>query len=144
MKSGYENNGHDDILTLEREISEIQPFFDEITSNEKLGAPPADIINSINAEAKRQILRRRFEHKMRRFIRIAAAASMITLILAGGMHLSNVQENKRREEVLNQLCIVSSEDGVLQADSTEASTAALAEMLMEMQGFDEDSYFALN
>ena len=132
------------ILSLERDIVEIAPLFDEISDSEKLGSPAGSVINEIYAEAGRSILKRKFEHKMRVVMRVAAAAAVVVLIMDGGMRINERQKHNRRQEVLNQLCIVSSEDGELQESPSMESIEDLAEMLMEMQGFDEDSYFAVN
>lgn len=133
-----------DLLSMERDIADIAPLFNEISDREKLGTPSPDIISAIYSEASSYTLRRRFEHKLRRVLRVAAAAAVVILVMAGGMRFNSVQEHNRREEVLNQLAIVSSEDGAIQQDSLGTSNAALAEMLMQMQGLDEETYFAVN
>ena len=135
-----------DIFSLEKDIAEIAPLFDDIAESEKMGSPSENVINTIHAEAARSQLRRKFEHKLRRVMRVAAAAAVLVLILDGGLRINEHQENNRRKKLLNQLRIVSSEDGALPEDKTisDSSTEDIAEMLMEMQGFDEDSYFAVN
>ncbi len=133
-----------DILSLERDIDKIAPLFDEFSEKRKPGTPADSVINKIYIEAGRSLLRRKFEHKLRRVLRVTAAAAVLALIMNGGMRINDRQENNRRQEVLNQLCIVSSEDGTLPEESMDSSTEDLAQMLMEMQGFDEDSYFAVN
>lgn len=134
------------ILSLEKDIAEIAPLFDDISDTPEICSPSDAVINNIHAEAERSLLRRKFEHKLRRVMRVAAAAAVLVLILDGGMRINKYQQNNRREKLLNELCIVSSKDGALQEDKSTAasSTADIAEMLMEIQGFDEDSYFAVN
>lgn len=130
----------EDIAALERAIERIAPLFDAICADAALGTPPAAIIESINAEARRSLRRRTLERKVRRSLRFAAAAAAVALVLGRAMHLNTVRDSNRREEVLNQL-IVASDNSTLLLDHTEASMTLLAEMLMEMQGLDEDSYF---
>jgi hypothetical protein len=135
------NDPMEEIASLEREIARLAPLFDGLGAQAALAPPPACVIDAINAEARRSIRRRSFERRVRRCLRFSAAAAAAALLLVHAMHVSTERENSRREEVLNQLCIVSSEDGALPAGQTEASMAVLAEMLMEMQGLDEDTYF---
>ncbi len=145
-------NEHDtcpdiNLFSLEKDISEIAPLFDAISENRKLGSPSVAILNRIHAEADRHLIKRKFQHKIRRVLRIAAAVAVLILVMDGGMLINERQQNNRRQELLNQLCIVSSDsenDTSVIKETTDSSTAALAEMLMEMQGFDEESYFAVN
>jgi hypothetical protein len=135
-KSFTDADEREKIASLEREIACVAPLFNDLCA-----PPPAYVIDAINAEARRAMRRRSFERRVRRSLRFSAAAAAAALLLVRAMHVGTVRENSRREEVLNQLCIVSSEDGALPAGQTEASMAVLAEMLMEMQGLDEDTYF---
>jgi len=132
-----------DANTLDKDFQDLAPLFDDIVLNNKLGAPPSEIIENIYTEASRYALKRRFEHKMRRVLRAVAGVAAVLLVMAGGMQINSIQKTNRRIEVLNQLCIASDADlGIEQ--SREYSNAALADLLMEMQGFDEETYFEVN
>ena len=138
-KNDFDLNTH----SLEQDFLDIAPLFDDIVLNGKLGTPPLNIIENIYAEASRSTLKRRFEHKMRSVLRAAAGIAAVLLVMAGGIQFNSIQESNRRAEVLNQLCIASdTELGIEQ--SREYSNAALADLLMEMQGFDEETYFEVN
>jgi len=129
--------------SIERDLQEIAPLFDDICQNSKLGSPPPEVIATIQRAASKYSLRLKFVHRVRLVSRTAAAAAALALLLAGGVQINSVQKMNRRMEVINQLCIVS--DAALQKDeSIQASNATLADLLMAMQGFDAETYFAVN
>ncbi len=134
------------VLALQRDIEDIAPLFDDISGTERLGSPADSIINAIHAQAGRSLLQRKFRRRLQRVLRVAAAAAVLALIINSGIHINRNRENNRRQAVLNQLCIVSSESGTLQEERAmpDSTTEDLAAMLMEIQGFDADSYFAVN
>ena len=139
IKTDFELNE----AALEQDLQELTPLFDDIVSNRKLGTPPTNIIENIYSEASAYTLRRKFQHRLHRALRSVAAVAAIFLVVAGGIRINSVQQNNRRIEVINQLCIAS--DTALESDqSLESSNAALADLLMEMQGFDEETWFAMN
>ncbi|MDA3927253.1 MAG: hypothetical protein PF904_21490 [Kiritimatiellae bacterium] len=137
-----ENNVDFDKITLEKDAEELAPLFDDIVINSKLGPPPPVMIEKIVAEASRYTLRRNFVYKMRRVFSSVAAAAALFLIIAGGIEINSIQQSNRRMVLMNQLCIVSNES-LENGQVQETSTDTLADLLMEMQGFDEDTYFAV-
>ncbi len=142
MKTTYPNFDLSE-SSIERDLQEITPLFDDLCQNSKLGSPPPAMIAKIHREASKYALRRNFAHRVHSVYRAAAAAAAIALLLAGGIQIHSAHKINRRMEVINQLCIVS--DTALQKDETlSTSNASLADLLMTMQGFDAETYFALN
>jgi len=128
---------------LELDFQEVAPLFDAITENSRLGTPSSELIDNIYSEASRFTPGLIFKRKLHRNLRVALAAAALFLLISGGLRMHSAQQNNRRIEVLNQLCIAS--EAVLErAESPDASNVALAELLLEMQGFDEQTYFAIN
>ena len=128
---------------LELDFQEIAPLFDAITENSRLGTPSSKLIDNIYADASKYTLGLVFKRKLHRNLHLALTAAAVFLLISGGLRMHSVQQNNRRVEVLNQLCIAS--EAILERDeSPDASNAALADLLMEMQGFDEQTYFAIN
>lgn len=129
--------------SFERDLEDITALFDDMTQNSRLGSPPLSVIENIHHAAHLQSLRIRFRRKVRQTLSSAAAVAALLLLMAGGMRINSVQQGHRRAEVLDQLCIVC--DTALQQDELpETSNAALASLLMEMQGLDAETYFAYN
>lgn len=128
---------------LELDFQAVTPLFDSITEHSRLGSPSSEVIDNIYSEASSHTLGLVFKRKLHGYLRIAIASAAMLVILLGGLQMHSTQQNRRRIEVLNQLCIAS--DAVLEREeSPDSSNAALAELLMEMQGFDEQTYFAIN
>ncbi|MFA7173585.1 MAG: hypothetical protein WC340_09250 [Kiritimatiellia bacterium] len=129
--------------SFERDLEEITALFDGIYQKNKLGTPPLAVVEKIHHEAYLHSLRLRFRQKVRQTMRIAIAAAALLLLLAGGMRINSVQQSNRWIEVINQLCIVCDAE-LLKDESLEVSNAVLADLLMEMQGLDAETYFAFN
>ncbi|MDD2599485.1 MAG: hypothetical protein PHO37_09705 [Kiritimatiellae bacterium] len=140
-------NAHQNIelnnTSFERDLEQITALFDSLSQNPRLAPPPPAIIEKIHHEAHLHSLRLRFRHRMRQWVRITTAAAALLLLLAGGMRFNSVQQSNRRIEVINQLSIVCDTE-LLKDASLETSNAALANLLMEMQGLDAETYFAFN
>lgn len=129
--------------SFEHELEEITALFDGISLNNRLGTPPLAVVERIHHEAHLQALRFRFKQRVRQWTRVAIAAAALLLLLAGGMQINSIQQSNRRIEVINQLSIVRDTE-LLKDASIEASNATLADLLMEIQGLDAETYFAFN
>ncbi len=133
-----------EVLEFEREMSAVTGLFSSDMLEQHYGSPAELVIDSIHADARRYVMRRRFRSNIRFLVRLTASAAAVLLLYAGVSHLQSERDLNRHRIILNQLCIVSSEDEMLPNRQDATSTAALAALLLQMQGLDEESYFTLN
>jgi hypothetical protein len=133
-----------EVLEFEREMSAVTGLFSSDLLEQYCDSPAEAVIDSIHTEARRSALRRRFRSKIRFLMRLTASVAAIFLLYAGLSNLQAERDLNRHRIILNQLCIVSSEEEMLPNREDATSTAALAALLLQMQGLDEESYFTIN
>ena len=96
MNQQINSNLEKDVLALEKESQELLSSIFDVQQLD----PPAEIIDAINAEARRYILMRKFNRRLRFMMKTAALAAGIMLVISGGFHINNSHSKLDRHQVV--------------------------------------------
>ena len=129
-------NEADVLLELEALAPQVKAGF------ERIGGPSDRVLDAIHAEAVKVAAEKRGPSRLHVIFRRLAAAAVFALLLTGSFQTyQRYQKDMIHEQALTLLRISSAiEDDA--GDVSASDSAELANILLTMQGLDQDSYFS--
>lgn len=129
-------NQNVDALALERELSEIAPVVKR--GFRSAGEPSARVTDAIRREAQACAQRHQSRHRFHMF-RVLAAAAVLMILVGGTIQFQLLrQEEQRALNVAQQLARV---ERAQKSKEAAESQDGLANVLLEIQGLNEETFF---
>ena len=129
-------NPFTDIAGLEKELAEIAPLVRQ--GFRHAGGPSLQVEDAIRAEARRYAVRKQARSAWPLYRRLAAVAA-VALMVSGTIqyHISKQADLKAAEEARRTKLDVAEKA----PKAAENNTPGLANLLLEIQGLNEDGFF---